>query len=371
METRFAPPERTSLRDIRLLFKKVNKMPLIRELLDKSEDIMFILDVNRQVVFTNKAFMDFIGVSDYDQVIGKRPGEAFGCVHSGDVSGCGTTEFCIKCGAVNAILAAQDGEDARKECLLSVSGGRSFEFTVVAKPFEFGGHKLTFFTAKDISESKRRMALEKIFFHDIMNLACGIYSIVDLLQDGSIDDMPKEILSLLHNSSHDMVKEINEYRTILLAERRELRVVEALLTADNLVNDVANLYKAIAEAKGTKIVVKPTEDFSLRSDHTLLSRVLINMIKNAIEASSEGDVVTIWAEKTSSTANFYINNPAVIPQDIRTQIFKRTFTTKSSGSGLGTYSMKLLGESYLGGKVDFTSEEDSGTTFAFHLPLKD
>jgi sensor histidine kinase regulating citrate/malate metabolism len=51
------------------------------------------------------------------------------------------------------------------------------------------------------------------------------------------------------------------------------------------------------------------------------------------------------------------------------RIFQRNYSTKSdSGRGLGTYSMKLFGETYLGGKVDFTSSESEGTTFHLRLP---
>ena len=61
-------------------------------------------------------------------------------------------------------------------------------------------------------------------------------------------------------------------------------------------------------------------------------------------------------------AVFRVNNPGVIPANIRTQIFQRSFSTKGHGRGLGTYSMKLFGENYLNGKVYFQSNEKQGTT---------
>ena len=50
------------------------------------------------------------------------------------------------------------------------------------------------------------------------------------------------------------------------------------------------------------------------------------------------------------------------------QFFQRSFSTKSSGRGLGTYIMKLLSERYLDGKVSFASTEDDGTTFYASFP---
>jgi sensor histidine kinase regulating citrate/malate metabolism len=51
------------------------------------------------------------------------------------------------------------------------------------------------------------------------------------------------------------------------------------------------------------------------------------------------------------------------------QLFKRSFSTKGLDRGLGTYSMKILGERYLKGKVYFTTSEEDGTSFFFDLPL--
>jgi sensor histidine kinase regulating citrate/malate metabolism len=66
---------------------------------------------------------------------------------------------------------------------------------------------------------------------------------------------------------------------------------------------------------------------------------------------------------------FKVHNPGVIPGDIQKQIFQRSFTTKEgSGRGIGTHSVKLLTEGYLGGAAAFTSDADNGTTFTVEIP---
>lgn len=372
MDTKYASPDRTPREIIIKLFHTLNEVPLIQDLLNKSSEILFVLDKNRQVVFTNKAFMDFVGVTEIMDILGKRPGEALNCVHSDDVSGCGTTEFCVQCGAVNAILRSQDfDEEAKEECMLSIQGGVSFELQVVAKPFEFMGNRFTFFTAKDISESKRKSALERIFFHDILNLASGIYSIIELVKEEEKGSLPEDMLSLLYRSSSEMVTEINDFRTLLLAERNELKVRPINMKTDSLAENIFSLYKTPAEKGGVRFVVgESCESAEFRSDKSLLSRVLVNMVKNAIEASSDGDTVTLNCGRDEKGVFFSVHNPAVMPENVSTQIFKRTFSTKHSGSGLGTYSMKLLGENYLRGDVSFCSEENKGTLFTISLPEK-
>jgi signal transduction histidine kinase len=56
-----------------------------------------------------------------------------------------------------------------------------------------------------------------------------------------------------------------------------------------------------------------------------------------------------------------------MPREVQLQLFKRSFTTKGTGRGLGTYSMKLLTERYLKGRIAFTSSETDGTTFTVTL----
>ena len=65
-----------------------------------------------------------------------------------------------------------------------------------------------------------------------------------------------------------------------------------------------------------------------------------------------------------------MHNPSVMPRDIQLQVFQRSFSTKGSGRGLGTYSVRLFTEKYLGGSISFRSAEGEGTTFRVTLPLR-
>ena len=68
---------------------------------------------------------------------------------------------------------------------------------------------------------------------------------------------------------------------------------------------------------------------------------------------------------------FTVHNPEVMPKEVQLQVFQRSFSTKGeAGRGIGTYSMKLFGERYLGGKVAFVSSSSEGTTFRLALLKK-
>ena len=107
---------------------------------------------------------------------------------------------------------------------------------------------------------------------------------------------------------------------------------------------------------------------SLVSDRTLVGRILGNMLKNALEACTDGETVALGCRVEGPWAEFFVHNPGGIPPRIQRQIFKRNFSTKGDDRGLGTYGMRLL-SGYLQGSVHFASAAEMGTRFFLRLPL--
>jgi len=119
------------------------------------------------------------------------------------------------------------------------------------------------------------------------------------------------------------------------------------------------------------LLVEIPSNCIIHTDANLLRRVIINMVKNAIEASAKNVIVQIGCRKEQDKISIYVKNKSFIPLDIQNGIFKRFFSTKAkSGRGLGTYSIKLITEQYLEGKAYFTSSEQEGTCFYVDLPIK-
>jgi signal transduction histidine kinase len=100
----------------------------------------------------------------------------------------------------------------------------------------------------------------------------------------------------------------------------------------------------------------------------LVARILGNLVKNALEASPAGAEVTVRGEARGGHPEFTVHNPGAMPAEVQHQLFQRSFSTKGRDRGLGTYSVKLLAERYLGGRVSFESTPDRGTTFRVELP---
>ena len=115
--------------------------------------------------------------------------------------------------------------------------------------------------------------------------------------------------------------------------------------------------------------VNDNSEITIHTDPVLLKRILGNMIKNALEAVLAKERVTLNCVVNQGSVRIVVHNPGSMPAAVRKQIFQRSFSTKGKGRGLGTYSMKLLGEKYLNGKVTFTTSKEKGTSFSLELPL--
>jgi sensor histidine kinase regulating citrate/malate metabolism len=93
------------------------------------------------------------------------------------------------------------------------------------------------------------------------------------------------------------------------------------------------------------------------------------MIKNAFEAEQDEVRITFgMIPFQQNGAMIWVNNPGYMTEEVQLQIFNRSFSTKASDRGLGTYSMKLLTEKYLNGKIYFTSKKETGTSFIIEIP---
>ena len=370
METNHASAERSAQSAVIKMFERLKKIPLINEFIEKTVEIVMVLDRNRQVVFANKALLSFLDKENYEDVLGKRPGEILSCIHTVNSLGCGTTEFCQKCGAVNAILETVDNSaESVHECHIMDNKGNAYELMVFSRPFLYEGYEYIFFSMKDISSEKRKNALENIFFHDLMNLAGGIYTILECVRDMKPEEIPEDIFYSLHDYCESMIDEINDYRTLSMAERNELSVKFRNTNTNSILENIITLYKMLAVKNNVRINLLPSsKNIEFVTDVSLFKRVVSNMLKNAVEASSRGGVVNLWSELIEGQICINVKNDSVMNDDVKLQIFKRSFTTKVTGSGLGTYSMKLLMNRYLKGDISFVSSKETGTIFTASFP---
>jgi len=375
VDTWFAPAGRAAPERLAEETRVALQSPVFRAIIESLDGYLMILNPQRQILAVNERLLKDLGLEKPECMIGSRPGEALSCIHATEMTGgCGTSKACATCGAVNAILDSQrNGEAVTSECLATVRRGEvteSAEFRVRATPARVGPFEFTILVFQDISAQKRRDALERVFFHDILNTVGGLMGWSSLLER-SIDENPRETAQRIVALSRRLTQEIRDQRALLEAESGSLEVMPQPVRPADLFDSLATVFEAHDAARGKNLVLEPPPAGEvIETDESLLMRVLINMTKNALEAIHPGETVTVRFERLpDGRPAFRVHNPGAIPEMIALRIFQRSFSTKGGrGRGIGTYSVKLFGEQYLKGRVGFTSTVEEGTTFFIELP---
>lgn len=367
--TQFAPAARVRREQLKEQKDEFFRNDLLVQFANFISQMLVVLNKERQIICGNKKFVETLGFNADNDYLGKRPGEVLGCIHAFQtIGGCGTTEFCRTCGAVNAILESQKGNQSTKECRISTINNEALDLKITATPFNLKKHKFTLFEINDISHEKRRNNLERIFFHDVLNSAGGISGLSDVICMINDPEEITEIAGMIHESADNLINDIQAQKQLVAAERNDLKINLEYVNSEILLKGLVGLYSNHEVAVNKRIQIDETsENFSFKTDIVLFRRILGNMTKNALEASGDQSTITLRGQHLDNKLIFSVHNPTYIERSVQLQLFKRSFSTKGNGRGLGTYSMKLFGEKYLKGKVWFKSSKERGTFFFLEL----
>lgn len=373
MQTHFAPAERTSPQELDLEINAVSNNPILTTMLQSVGGLLVILDENRQIVALNDSFLEILGIKDSSTAFGLRPGEAVHCIHAREnAGGCGTSRYCSNCGAVIAIVTALE-QDVPVEQTCSITTSRKghkadFFFSVKAYPIMLNNMQFVLLFMQDITSDQQRTALERTFFHDVGNMLQVLVGSSELLvsQDNS------SLSKIIHQAALRLQDEIAIQRCLSQTRSITYQPIWKTISSTEIIENLQHFFKnhPLTRDRHLDFSLCTNNPIHFTTDHSLLWRILYNMLINALEASDEGQKVKIWFEKSENFLTFKVKNMGVIAEKTAIRIFERNFTTKGhNGRGLGTYSMKYFGEEILKGKVSFTSTEIDGTIFFYKIPI--
>ncbi|MFB6341334.1 sensor histidine kinase [Saccharicrinis sp. FJH62] len=373
MAVEFSPGKNDPIKDFLNETNSLENIANLKELLGTLSYIIFILNRNKEIVFSNDNLLAKFKIVNNKDIHGYKPGEIFACIHANQgPAGCGSSEFCRYCSVVNSILEthATNVINTREARVIVDNNGleEQLDLEITATPFRFAGNNYTVFSAQDITDKKRKEILERTFFHDIINMAGSLDGIMELMEEMSCHEKDR-LLITAKRISNTLIDEIMAQYQISKAEHNELTVNPGEFNINSLILDAIDNISHHHVATKKIIHYNPTLiNQTIVTDKILFNRILINMMKNALEASNSNETIWIDLSKNDSEFNITVNNKHFMPVHIQQQIFQRSFSTKGSGRGIGTYSMKLLGERYLKGSVSFISNQENGTTFSFSIP---
>ena len=372
--THFAPAIRSSPERLQREIGAISHHPVIDALLLTVDGLLAVLNERRQVLALNERLLLALGVADPASFLGLRLGEAVECLHAHDSpGGCATGEYCRNCGAAVAqVLSLQENRPVVRVCAIDTQrqgvAGHLF-FHVRACPLEVDHRRLLLVLLQDISQQQRMATLERAGFHDLNNTLTALLGASEELAETARGDLAQEAHGV-HRLAERVAREIQLQRSLAESRVQDIVPQRTPTPVAGLLDELLAAAARHPAARGRSLAVKgDIPALNLHTDPVLLLRILGNMVINALEATPTGQTVQIAVRPTEAAIEFGVWNPTAIPPDTARRIFQRNFSTKGTvGRGLGTYSMRLLGEQVLGGKVSFATSEAAGTEFRLWLP---
>jgi len=372
METYFASPERADKNQLASEIAVISSSPVMSGLLNTVNGLLAVVNEHRQIVALNDSFLSMLGIDDPSESLGLRPGEALNCIHCNDEpSGCGTTRYCSTCGAAIAMVSSiESGNPSEEICALSAKMNNTdveMVLKVKSQSIDIETRRFILLFLQDITLQMHRASLERTFFHDLNNMIGILSGATELLAMESSSEM----VGMVQKAVIRLKREVEIQKFLLQEESTDYKIVLQKVSTKEIIEELKTCFISHPLCLYRKIEFPENyPDISFSTDVTLLIRVLSNMIINALEATDEEGIIRVSLERLYESLRFSVWNEGEIPPGVAVRIFQRNFSTKGQdGRGTGTYSMKLLGEKILKGKVTFFSSVEEGTTFTVVCPL--
>ncbi|PLR78585.1 two-component sensor histidine kinase [Bacillus sp. V3-13] len=207
--------------------------------------------------------------------------------------------------------------------------------------------------------------------HEIRNPLTTVKGFIQLIQPYLVKIGKEEYANVALeeiNRANDII-----YEFLNAAKPKENKTEYVYL--NTVIREIFMLFESEAHLRSIRFAVEYDErDALLHIDNKQLKQVLVNMVKNALEAVDElggkrQGSIQLKTEVCSGCAYIFIeDNGCGIAEKTAEKLFNPFYTTKETGTGIGLSVCKKIVESY-GGKIYVDSTVDKGTTFKIALPI--
>ena len=354
--------------DISELKKAEQELKVLGGAIEQCLTPILITDAEGNIEYVNPVFTDTTGY-ERGEVIGCNPRIVKSGLHS-DAFYQGLWDT-IKSGEI------WHGEFRNRK----KSGELFWEETRISPVRDDNGEIKHYIAVKmDITKRKEfesfRDDIDRIMRHDLKTPLGAIIGFPDVLMlNEKLTATEIEQLKMIQEAGYRMLAQINLSVDLFKMESGNYeyaaRPVDLLKVMNRLVREYKDKIQSGRLGFQVSVRGKPlseAEPFSLAADETLCFTMLSNILVNAIEASTEGDAISITIEETN-TAVIKVRNQGTVPAPVRPRFFEKYVTHgKTKGLGLGAYSAKLMAEVQKG-RIEMATSDAEGTTITIYLPL--
>ncbi|GAB6113069.1 PAS domain-containing sensor histidine kinase [Desulfomicrobium salsuginis] len=250
---------------------------------------------------------------------------------------------------------------------------------VSAKVIDLDGEPHVLSVVRDITERKRaenlRVEIERIMQHDLRSPAASAVALARYFAESpAMSEAERSMARKLELSGQHILDTLSINLTLHRIEAGQYLSSQSGLDAAAILRDIADRLLLLPEhaGKGVDILSAGRPDrlapCICMGDETLLRLALQNILLNALEASPPGGRVAAALE-CSGACRMTIRNQGAVPPAIRTRFFDKYVTMgKIKGTGIGTYSARVMIEAQGGGIAMRALDDEDTTEIVIDLP---
>lgn len=232
---------------------------------------------------------------------------------------------------------------------------------------------------KDITELKRREAFQRELLstttHDLKGPMGAILTaselLRDLLEEGS---RASEIVVRIDSAAHGVVNLIDEFLSARRLEEGSLILKPRKVSAQELLEELCENFHTMALARKIELSQEAEEGLFLNVDRLGFSRVLSNLIANALKFTPKEGSISVRAFGQEGSARVCVEDTGsgMEPSEV-SRVFERFSRLDKhqevSGSGLGLFVVKSIVNAH-GGQIEVRSKVGKGTSFELVMPME-
>ena len=216
--------------------------------------------------------------------------------------------------------------------------------------------------SSEIAENEQESwsKLIRVLTHEIMNTVTPIASLSEtLLKFDGVDDEVRNGLDTISQSSKGLIKFVDSYRNLT----RIAPPVKKAFYFKDLADRVMNLTNEQALLSGVQCTyTEKTDDIILYADEGQITQIMLNLVKNAIQADAKTVEITAEINPSEHIIINVFNDGSPISKESQEEIFVPFFTTKQDGTGIGLSISRQIMRMH-NGTISLTRSDENGTIF--------
>ncbi|HLR59015.1 MAG TPA: ATP-binding protein [Pseudogracilibacillus sp.] len=232
----------------------------------------------------------------------------------------------------------------------------------------------------DITEFKKLEVMRKDFVanvsHELKTPITSIKGFSETLLDGAGDDPETrhKFLKIINDESQRIKLLIDDLLILSKLEKDELEIEPVKVSTAKLFEDIHPIIEQKAKAKDIHFDCILVDDIIFEADLEKVRQILINLLANAINYTSDLGTITLQASETEDEICLTVSDTGIgMSKDALSRIFERFYrvdkarSRDTGGTGLGLAIVKHIVEVHQG-RIEVESELGEGTTFKIYLP---